>query len=74
MTSMSENILEARAMVKKVRCAPKTRLRRRQLRIAEENLATLREALERGAREVCTVTPYVCSTAGIKAVLTAPIG
>ena len=54
MTAMSENILEARAMVKKVRCAPKTRLRRRQLRNAEENLATLREALERGAREVYT--------------------
>lgn len=52
MTSMSEKILEARARVKKIRSAPYTPLRRRRLRYAEGRLAILREALERGAREV----------------------
>lgn len=49
---MSEDILEARAKVKKIRSQPKTRLRRRRLRRAEENLANLRDGLERGAKEV----------------------
>lgn len=52
MTSMSEDILEARAKVKKIRSQPKTRLRRRRLRKAEENLASVRDELERGAKEV----------------------
>lgn len=49
---MSEDILEARAKVKKVRSQAKTRLRRRRLRRAEEGLAKLRDELERGAKEV----------------------
>lgn len=49
---MSEDILEARARVKKVRAQPKTRLRRRRLRGAEEKLANLRHGLEQGAKEV----------------------
>ncbi len=49
---MSEDILEARAKVKKIRGQPKTRLRRRRLRNAENDLTKLREALERGAKEV----------------------
>lgn len=49
---MSEDILEARAKVKKIRSQPKTQLRRRWLRKAEENLAKLRHGLEEGAKEV----------------------
>eukprot|EP00903_Cladosiphon_okamuranus_P009173 g8761.t1 len=52
MTSMSEDILEARARVKKIRAQPKTRLRRRRLRRAEEGLAKLRDDLERGAKDL----------------------
>lgn len=52
MTSMSEDILEARAKVKKIRSQAKTRLRRRRLRRAEGTLAKLRDDLEQGAKEV----------------------
>lgn len=52
LTSMHEKILETRARVKKVRFAPKSKLRRRRLRLVEDQLGNLRNALERGAREV----------------------
>lgn len=52
MTSMSEDILEGRAKVKKARSQPKTRLARRRLRNAEQQLANLRRGLEQGAQEV----------------------
>lgn len=56
MTSMSEDILEARAKVKKIRSLPKTRLRRRSLRTAESKLAEFRDGLARGAKEVLCPT------------------
>lgn len=68
MTSMSEDILEARAKVKKIRSLPKTRLRKRSLRTAEKKLAELRDELANGAKEVLcltaravTATMTVCS-------------
>lgn len=56
MTAMSEKILEARALVKKIRSTVKSRLRRRRLRNAEGRLASLRADLERGALEVTAAT------------------
>lgn len=56
MTAMSERILEARALVKKIRTTVKSRLRRRRLRNAEGRLASLRADLERGALEVTAAT------------------
>lgn len=53
---MSEEILEARARVKKIRTMAKSALRRRRLRNAEGRLASLRADLERGALEVIAVT------------------
>lgn len=52
MTAVSERILEARAVVKKVRGYRKSRMRRRRLRHAERRLAMLQGGLERGAKEV----------------------
>lgn len=56
---MSEDILEARANVKKIRSQLKTRLRRRRLRKAEKKLAKLLQGLEQGAKEVVSIKIYI---------------
>lgn len=52
MTSMTENIFEARARVKKNKLGTRTRLKRRRLRLAETQLGALVEGLEEAAKEV----------------------
>lgn len=52
MTAVSEEILAARAMVKKVRSFRRSRVRKTRLRKAQKRLASLLTGLHQGAKEV----------------------